>query len=176
MNIYTTVIIYEWSSHGDDIKKIFNNNLTWNSSKVSELNNEELTELLKKFKVNNEFAITNSNIGKSGMWEDKNVAIKIVRVEDVDNVILIHKGNEENLYKEFLKKCGEIGALIIKIINNEIVFKYRRNVELLNKLNDTEGEKELRIKNFKIKAEFLGFSENFKNKWIELMKNETTNS
>lgn len=171
MNIYTIFIIYKWSIYGDDTKKIINNHLKWNDTKVFLLNNEELKEIIEKFKLEKEFIINENNVGKSGLWEDESQAIKIIRVENIDNVILIHKGNEETLYKEFLKKSGEIGALIIKIIDNEIVFRYRRNVELLNALNDTEEEKELRIKNFKIKAEFGGFSENFKKNWIELIRN-----
>lgn len=170
-DIYTVCIIYNWNIYGDDIKKIINNHLTWDSSKVLSINNEELKETLEKFKISKDFIINNENVGKSGVWKDADQAIKIIRAENKNDVVLIHKGIEDKLYIEFLRFCRDIDVLIQKIVDNEVVYRKRKNIKLLNSLNDVEKEREIRIRNFELKAESMFLSTEFKKKWIKLINN-----
>jgi len=172
INEYTVIVVYKWSIYGDDIKKIFNNHkLKLNPKKTFDLNYEDLKDTLKKFHLINNFEIYESVKGLSGIWETENIAIKIIKIENVDNIILIYKGDEEKLYIEFIKKCKDIGCLVIKIVNDEIMFKDRINIELIKKINDVNEEKNIKINNFITKIELIkGFSDGFKNKWINYIK------
>lgn len=174
---YTVILLYEWSLYGNDIKKMFHNNkLEWNSTKIKKLTNEELKNEYIKFKVNNDFKIDEYMIGSSGIYENKKLAIKIIKAEYIDdkiadNMLIVYKGIEEKFYIDLIKKCRDIGCLVLKIVNDEVVFKNRINVKLINKLNDIQGENDVKIKNFIEKTNIIGtFSDDFKNKWIELIK------
>jgi hypothetical protein len=173
---YTILTLHKWSKYGGDIKETFHNhNLKWNSTKILTLNSENLKNTLEKFQLtNNEIDIDEKNIASSGIWEneDSSVTIKIIKIENNDDVILIHKGVEKEFYIEFLKKCKDICPLIRKIVGNKITFEKRTNIGLIEKLNNEDEEKKVKIKNFNIKTELMGeFSDKFKKKWIECIEN-----
>ena len=180
---YTSVLLYDWSKHGDEIKRMFHDNkLKWNPTKIKRLTTEELSNEYIKFKVDKDFKIEEIMIGSSGIYENKdsNIAIKIIKtesvvetVDDIDNMLIIYKGIEEKFYIELMKKFRDIGCLVIKIVDNEIVFKSRINVKLINSLNDIQGEKDVKIGNFIKKTRILDsmfhetYSDDFKQQWIE---------
>jgi len=177
MNSYTIFIIHEWGKHGDDIKKIFHKyNLKWNSAKIVNLSHEDLKNILKKFQIVNDFRVRIDELNKnvsisSGVWENEDVSIKIIKIENDDDVILIHKGDEEKLYSEFIEKCKYISPLIKKIIDDRIIFERRINVKMIEKLNNKEAEKKVKIKNFITKTELMeGLSDEFKRKWIKCIE------
>lgn len=186
---YTVILLNDWSKHGNDIKKMFHDNeLEMDSTKIKKLTNEELTNEYKKFMVNSYIKITKSIIGTSGIFlsKDKNVdksldiAIKIIKTEFIDelgetilndNVLIIYKGVEEKFYIEFLKKIKNISSLVIKILDNEIIFKHSSNIKLIKELNDIQGEKNIKIQNFIEKSNIVGvFSDDMKNKWINCIE------
>lgn len=172
--IYTVIICYDWSVNSEEIKKILTqNNFVLNLSKTTNLTNDELKNELEKFKISDKVAVENFT-GISGLYENINIFIKIIKVKDTS--ILIYKGNEESFYKELLKHCGSIGCLILKIIDDEIVFQYIKNVELLSCLNNITNEKTIKIRNFNTKMELykeqnILYSDDFKNKWIKCIEN-----
>ena len=191
MTEYTISIIYDWSIHKNEIKKLLQDNyLIWNSSKLKNLTNDELKDELKKFKIDTEFDIPKNITGSSGIYEDLNenknetILIKMIRMLNtdiildvkytlnIDNMILIYKGICGEFYKELFILCKNLGCLVIKIVDDEIVFKNKINIELIKNINNIESEKNIKIQNFKIKSELLDlYSDDFKNKWIELLKN-----
>ena len=191
MTEYTISIIYDWSIHKNEIKKLLQDNyLIWNSSKLKDLTNDELKDELKKFKIDTEFDIPKNITGSSGIYEDLNenksetILIKMIRMLNtdiildvkytlnIDNMILIYKGIHGEFYKELFTLCKNLGCLVIKIVDDEIVFKNKINIELIKNINNIESEKNIKIQNFKIKSELLDlYSDDFKNKWIELLKN-----
>ena len=180
---YTVVLLYEWSKYGDMIKETFHHNkLKWNSTKIKKLTTEELINEYKKFKANDDFKIDETMIGSSGIYEniDNNIIIKIIKpksvddTKNVDDILIIYKGIEERFYIELMKKFRDIGCLIIKIVDDEVIFKNRINVRLINSLNDNVGEKNVKIRNFIEKTNLLGsgiFSDDFKKQWIECIEN-----
>ena len=181
---YTVILLYDWSIHGDDVKKMFHDNkMKWNSTKIKTLTTEELLNEYTKFKVNNDFKIKESMVGSSGIYEnlDGSILIKLIKIKDViteseetNNMLIIYKGVEERFYIELMKKFRDIGCLIMKIVDDEIVFKNRINIKLINSLNDNVGEKNVKIRNFIEKTNLLDsgiFSDDFKQKWIECIKN-----
>ena len=174
---YTAIFLYEWSKHGDDIKKVFHDNkLNWNQTKLNKLSNEDLLNEYKKFKVINDFKINKLMIGSSGIYENKDstIMIKVIKIENNDNMLLVYKGIEEKFYIDFIKKCRDIGCLVLKIIDNEVIFKKRLNVKLINEINDEQGEKNVKVRNFVEKTKILEifgeiYSDDFKNKWVEFI-------
>ncbi len=186
MNEYTVVLLYDWNKHGDEIKKMFHDNkLKWNSTKIKKLTTEELLNEYIKFKVDKDFKIEESMIGSSGIYENTNIAIKIIKIEsvvetvdDIDNILIVYKGIEEKFYIELMKKFRNIGCTIIKIVNDEIIFKSRINVKLINSLNDIQGEKNVKIRNFIEKTRILDsmfhetYSDDFKRQWIECINKD----
>ncbi len=180
MTEYTVIILYEWSKYGDKIKELFHHNkLNWNSEKVKNLTNEELRSEYEKFKVNDDFIIDETMIGSSGIYEnvDKSTLIKIVKIENVDNMLIIYKGVEERFYIDFIKRCRDVGCLVMKIVDDEVVFKNRINVKLIKTLNDVQGEKDVKIRNFIERTKILDsafheiFSDDFKSQWIKCIEN-----
>ncbi len=177
---YTVILLYDWSKHSDDIKNMFQDNgLLLNSTKTTELTSKELEEEYKKFKVDEYFyvnGLTTGIVGLAGYYEldDKSIIIKIIKNNSIDNMILVYKGTEESFYKEFVVQCKDVGSLVIKIEDDEVVFKKRINVELIKKLNDIQGENDVKIKNFIEKMSLNDgiFSDDFKNQWIECIKND----
>jgi len=186
MTEYTVILLYNWSIHGDEIKKMFHDNkLKWNSTKIKKLTTEELLNEYIKFKVDKDFKIEEIMIGSSGIYENKdsNISIKIIKpesvvetVDDIDNMLIVYKGLEEKFYMELMKKFRDIGCTIIKIVNDEIIFKNRINIELINSLNDIQGEKNVKIGNFIEKTRILNsmfhetYSDDFKQQWIDCIK------
>ncbi len=174
MNSYTILVLHKWIKYGDEIKELFHNyNLKWNSTKILILNSEDLKSILEKFQlINNEIDINENNIGSSGIWENEKEAVKIIKIENNDDVILIYKGIEKEFYIEFLKKCKDVSYLIRKIVDDKVTFEKRANVGLIEKINDKDEEKKVKIKNFNAKIELMGgFSDDFKKKWTECIKN-----
>lgn len=186
---YTIIVLSKWSVHGNDVKEIFHNhNLKWNPEKIVKLNNSDLKETLNKFQLTLlDFNINENDVGSSGVWENDNNAIKIIRIENNDDVILIYKNistdtedkkiedkestTENKLYVDFIKKCKDISSIIRKIVDDKITFEKRINIDLFEKLNDVNEEKKMKIKNFIIRTETLGgFSEKFKKKWIKCIE------
>lgn len=178
---YTVVLLYDWSIHGDDIKKMLHDNrLKWNSTKIKKLTTEELLSEFVKFKVDNDLKIDETMIGSSGIYEtdDSNITIKIIKpksvddTKNVDGILIVYKGIEERFYIQLMKKFRDIGCLVMKIVDDEIVFKNKINTKLINRLNDTVGEKNVKIRNFIEKSNIIGvFSDDFKNKWIKCIEN-----
>lgn len=185
MSEYTVILMEEWSKYGDDIKEVFHKNkLKWNSLKIKKLSTEDLVMEYQKFKVDDEFKINETMIGSSGIYEnnDGSIAIKLIKAENIgetiiDSMLIVYKGIEEKFYIELMKKFRDMGCLIIKIVDDEIVFKDRINVKLINSINDIEGERKLKVKNFIDKTKALGelfgelYSDDFKNKWIKCIEN-----
>ncbi len=176
---YTVVLLYDWNKHGNDIKKMFQDNeLLLNSTKTTKLTNDELKEEYIKFKVDEYINFDSKQTGLSGYYEleDKSIIIKIVKNNNIEKVVLIYKGIEENFYKEFIIKCRDIGSLVIKIEDDEIVFIKRINVELIKHLNDIQGEHKIKINNFYEKMNLSNgiFSDDFKKQWIECIENDVS--
>lgn len=172
---YTVVILYEWEKYGDDIKKLIHKaQLKWNALKIK----TETEDIFKKFKVDDEFNVTTNITITSGIWEnkEKDKAIKIIKVSNIDNVVLIYKGESDKIYLEMMKLCKNIGCTIIKIVDDEIVFKDRINVQLLNKLKENNIIKK---SNFRIKIEHYNtvtnkpYTEKFIKEWEKLMEEST---
>jgi len=68
MTEYTVILLYDWSIHGDDIKKMFHDNkLKWNPTKIKTLKNEDLITECEKFKVINDFKLDKTMKGSSGI-------------------------------------------------------------------------------------------------------------
>ena len=179
MTEYTVILLYEWSKYGDNVKELFHHNkLKWNSDKIKKLTNEELTNEYIKFKVDKDFIIDEIMIGSSGIYEnvDKSILIKIIKIENVDNMLIIYKGVEERFYISFIKRCRDVGCLVMKIVDDEIIFKGRINIKLIRTLNDVQGEKDVKIRNFIEKTKILDstfheiFSDDFKSQWIECIE------
>ncbi len=175
---YTVILLYEWSKYGNAVKELFHHNkLKWNSEKVKPLSNEELQNEYEKFKVDNNFIINETMIGSSGIYENENIAIKIIKIENVDNMLIIYKGIEEKFYIDFIKRCRDVECLVMKIVDDEIIFKNRINVKLIRILNDVRGEKDVKIRNFIEKTKILEsmfheiFSDDFKSQWINCIEN-----
>jgi len=183
---YTVTLLNDWSKHGNDIKKMFHDNkLEMDSTKIKKMSNEELVETYKKFMVDSDIKIGKTTTGTSGIFlskvKDIDIAIKIIKTEFVDelgetiindNVLIIYKGIEEKFYIEFLKKIKEISSLVIKIIDNEIIFKHLSNIKLIKELNNVQGEKNVKIRNFIEKSNIIGvFSDDFKQQWIKCIEN-----
>lgn len=182
---YTVVLLYDWSIHGDDIKKMLHDNrLKWNSTKIKKLTTEELLNEFVRFKVDNDFKIDETIIGSSGIYEtnDSNIIIKIIKpksvddTKNVDDILIVYKGIEERFYIQLMKKFRDIGCLMMKIVDDEIVFKNRINIKLINTLNDTVGEKNVKIRNFIEKTKTLAernelYSDDFKSQWIKCIEN-----
>lgn len=177
---YTIILVYEWSKYGEKIKEFFHNNkLKWNSEKVKNLSNEELKNEYEKFKVDKDFIIDVNMIGSYGIYEnnDKSITIKIIKIENVDNMLIVYKGIEQRFYIDLIKRCRDIGCLVMKIVDNEVIFKSRINVKLIKLLNDVQGEKDVKIRNFIEKTKILDsefhelFSDDFKKQWIECINN-----
>ena len=178
MTEYTVILLYEWSKHGDAVKELFHyNKLNWNSEKVKNLSNEELRSEYEKYKVDNDSRIDETMIGSSGIYENENIAIKIIKIENVDNMLIVYKGIEERFYIDFIKRCANIGCLVMKIVDDEIIFKNRINIKLIRSLNDIRGEKDIKIRNFIEKTMILDsmfhelFSDDFKSQWIKCIEN-----
>ncbi len=177
MNDYTVILLYKWSIYGDEIKKLLHlNKVKWNDKKIIKLSNEELKIELKKFLIDDEIDFTDIMVGMSGIYENENCAIKIIKIESIDNIVLIYKSliTKESeiydLYIKFVKHCKDIGCLIMKISDGQITFKDRINVEFIKQLYNIKGEKNMKINNFKIKTELSTYSDCFKEKWISLIK------
>jgi len=177
MNDYTVILLYKWSIYGDEIKKLLHlNKLKWNDKKIVKLSNEELKIELKKFLIDDEVDFSESMVGMSGIYENDNCAIKIIKIESIDNIVLVYKSlitkesEIDDFYIKFIKYCKDIGCLIMKISDGQIIFKDRINVEFIKQLYNIEGEKNMKIKNFKIKMESSTYSDWFKEKWISLIK------
>ncbi len=183
---YTIILLNDWSKHGNDIKKMFHDNkLEMDSTKIKKLTNEELINEYKKFMVDSDIKIGKITTGMSGIFlsKDKNIdiAIKIIKTEFVDelgetiindNVLIIYKGIEKNFYKELLKKYKDNISLAIKIVDDEIIFKHLANIKLIKELNDIQGEKNVKIRNFIEKSNIVGtFSDDFKKLWIQCIEN-----
>ncbi len=183
---FTIILLNDWSKHGNDIKKIFHDNkLEMDSTKIKKLTNEELINEYKKFMVDSDIKIGKSTIGTYGYFLSKDksvdVAIKIIKTEFIDelgettvndNVLIIYKGVEKNFYKELLKKYKNNISLAIKIVNDEIEFKHFVNIKLIKELNNVQGEKNVKIRNFIEKSNIIGtFSEDFKHQWIQCIEN-----
>lgn len=183
---YTVALLNDWSKHGNEIKKMFHDNkLEMDSTKIKKLTNEELINEYKKFMVDSDIKVEKTTTGTSGIFLSKNknseIAIKIIKTEFVDelgetilndNVLIIYKGVEEKLYLEFLKKIKDISSLVIKILDNEIIFKHSTNIKLIKELNDVQGEKNVKIQNFIEKSNIVGvFSDDFKKLWIKCIEN-----
>lgn len=172
---YTVILLYNWSKHGDDIKKMFHDNkILWNSTKIKTLKNEDLITECERFKVINNFKLDTTMTGSSGIYENasNDISIKIIKIEDFDNMLIVYKGIEERFYIELMKKFMNIGCLIMKIVDDEIIFKNRINVNLIKSLNDNDGEKNVKIGNFIEKSSIVGvFSDDFKNQWIKCIEN-----
>lgn len=178
---YTIILLYGWSKHGDNIKKMLHDNkFKWNSSKIKRLTTQELIDEYKKFKVNKEFKIEETMFGSSGIYENLNndIVIKFIKTESIDdndytdNMLIIYKGIVEKFYISLIKECRDIGCLVMKVVDNEVIFKNRINVDLINKINDIQGEKNVKIRNFIEKINIIEeingkFSDDFKSKWIE---------
>ncbi len=189
---YTIALLNDWSKHGNNIKKMFHDNkLEMDSTKIKKLTNEELTNEYKKFMVNSDIKIGKLTTGISGIYLPKDkkanidIAIKIIKTEFVDelgetiindNVLIIYKGVEEKFYIEFLKKIKDISSLVIKIVDNEIIFKQLTNIKLIKELNNVQGEKNVKIRNFIEKSNIIGtFSDDFKQQWIKCIENMENN-
>ncbi len=176
---YTVILLYSWSKHSDTIKSLFHNNdLLLNSTKTLKLTNDELKLEYTKFKVDEYFDTNLSGLSGYYELEDKSIIIKIIKNDNVDNIILVYRGIKDDFYKEFIVTCRDIGSLVIVIEDDEIVFKNRINVELIKILNDIQNEHKIKIKNFIEKTnllESLGFlySNDFKEQWIECIENDT---
>lgn len=169
MTNYTIIILHKWKCIHENVKEIFrDHNLRWNQEKIIKLDNSDLKEILNKFQITKlDFIFNECDIGLSGVWENEDSAIKIVKIENNDDAILIYKGVEKEFYIEFLKKCKDISSLIRKIVDDKVTFEKRTNIELFEKLNNKDEEKKVKIKNFNTKTEIIGgFSDEFKNKWI----------
>lgn len=176
---FTVILLYDWSKHSDDIKKMFHDNgLLLNSNEIIELESKELKEEYTKFKVDEYFIVDESMTGVYGYYEldDKSIIIKIIKNNKIDNMIIVYKGIKSNFYTEFITKCRDIGALAIKIEDDEVVSKKRINVELIKKLNDVQDEKNIKIRNFIEKSNIVGiFSDDFKQQWIQCIENMESN-
>ena len=181
---YTITLLNDWSKHGNDIKKIFHNNkLEMDSTKIKKLTNEELIETYKKFMVDSDIKINKYTTGTSAIFLSKNIetAIKIIKTEFVnelgdtvqnDNVLIIYKGTEKDFYVELLKRFKDNISLIIKIVDDEIIFKYSVNINLIKKLNDIQEENNIKVRNFIEKSNIVGiFSDDFKQQWINCIEN-----
>lgn len=177
---YTIVLVYEWCKYGEKIKEFFHNNkLKWNSDKIRKLSNEELKNEYIKFKVDKDFIFDEMMIGSTGIYEnnDKSITIKVIKIESVDNILIVYKGIEERFYIDFIKRCRNIGCLLMKIVDDEVIFKNRINVKLTKLLNDIRGEKDVKVRNFIEKTKTLDsefhelFSDDFKKQWIECIEN-----
>lgn len=169
MGEYTVVLVYEWSKYGVGIKDIFKNHrVKWNSGKKKNLKKDEILDIYKKFKVEND-DIVNKEIelkGKSGIWENADSAIKIVMIDGKDIAIIIYKKktDKDKAWKDFVKYSKDCGSLIQFIEEGEVVFRDRVNVELINMMNNKNGERDVIIKSFMIKAD--GYRSSFKERWI----------
>lgn len=165
---YTVVIVYDWSKYGGGVKDIFNKyGVKWNSDKACQLNEEELMNIHKKFKV--EDVITKGGKGKSGIWECSDCAIKIVINEGEDIGLLIYrKRNEKDkAWKDFVQYSKECGALVQMLDGSGIIFRDRVNMELINRINDIGGEKKVMTENFIRKCNILDIkNDGFKEKWV----------
>jgi hypothetical protein len=138
---------------------------------VKELNTSEVSEIYKKFCIDSCVdSYDTTKEGKEGVWGDR---IKIV-ISDND-VHLIFK----EMYSDIIKTCKDLGYLItlIDIVNDtniDIKFRDKINVDLLKRLNDLKGEKDIMEKNFRNRTTIdnNNFSEIFTNKWINcIIKN-----
>lgn len=175
--VYTICVVYNWSKYGEEIKKIlYNNYLMMNQETVKNSTNEELKIGLLKFHIDDELKISDNTVGLTGVYENKykTIFIKIVKIESLDVTILIYKGDEKDFYIELIKQCRNCGCLILKIVDDEVIFKNRINVELIKCLNDEAKEKAIKLRNFNERFEMfpLGtFSDDFRNKWKKLIEN-----
>lgn len=111
---------------------------------------------------------------KSGIWESKECAIKIIVLKS-EYIVLIYKdldnARDRQFYTEFVKICRDMGALVVKIVDGDVIFKDKLNVELLKNLKDIKGENNMKIENFKRKIDLLNgcWNRNFINKWIKCL-------
>lgn len=169
---YTVVVMYEWSVYGRGVKDIFKKyNVKWISDKACQLNKEELVNIYKKFKV--EDVITKGGKGKSGIWECSDCVIKIVINEGEDTGLLIYRKRSEKdkVWKDFVQYSKECGSLVQFLDGEEVIFRDRVNIELIEKINDKGDEKKVIIENFIQKAENGLYGDIFKKEWIRcLMK------
>ncbi len=126
--------------------------------------------IYKKFKV--EDVITKGGKGKSGIWECSDCAIKIVINEDEDIGLLIYrKRNEKDkAWKDFVQYSKECGASVQFLDGEEVIFRDRVNMKLINMINNKGGEKKVIIRNFIQKVE-NGLSDSFKGDWIRCVEN-----
>ena len=67
-----------------------------------------------------------------------------------------------------------MSALVISIKDDELVFRKRLNVELINCLNDIQNEHRIKVKIFieKINLSNSLYSDDFKKTWIECIEND----
>lgn len=178
---YTIAVVYDWSKYGEGLKNIFKKyGVKWNSDKMEKLNEEESKEILIKYKVGNDFNCSVS-IGKSGIWESKNCAIKIIMEDekgggsDIGLLVYRKRSLEDKLWSIFVKYCKDCGALVqVLDENREVVFRDRINVELIKRINDKVDEKKVMTENFieKCQIEEYLYGDSFKEKWVRCIKNE----
>ena len=173
--VYTVCVVYSWSKYREEIKKLLTDNyLIMNQETIKDSTNEELKIGLLKFHIDDELRLGDTTVGLTGVYENKykTIFIKIVKIDN-DITILIYKGDEKDFYIELIKHCRNSGCLILKIVNDEVIFKNRINIELIKCLNDVDKEKSIKIKNFNERFKMFEsgtFSDDFKNKWIKLLE------
>lgn len=171
---FTVVLLDEWSKYREAVHEVFQDNrMIWNSATIKSLTNEELINEYKKYKSDKDIKLDKSMTGSSGIYESKSdIAIKLIKIDDVDVMLLIYHGIENVFYVDLIKRFKNIGAMVSKIVDNEITFKDRINYKLINALNDIESEKKIKVRNFIEKSNLIGkYSDDFKQQWIKCIEN-----
>ncbi len=147
---FTIIHTNDWNLYGNNIKEVIRqHNLFWNSEKIQkDVSLEEIKNVYIKYKIEDLFDNNLKETGKTGetgsigYYESVFGKLKVVKL--VDNVLLIYKEIYSNEFHiNFIKTCKDLGCTIIKIIDDETVFRNKLNVELTNKLNNKEGEKDV---------------------------------
>jgi hypothetical protein len=174
-----------YNSNKIKLKKIINNyGMKWNNGKMKlEISWDELLESFKFFKCDDKIISDKNLVGRTGsvgLWESSKEAVKIITIDKKDEsehlpVLLVHRGEEGEFYKDFIKTCVPLGCEIGKIVETEegfeVLFKKRINVDLVEKLGNIELNKDTMKENFMNKIEELKkhgheFSDDFVVGWI----------
>lgn len=178
---FTIIHTNNWNDNSSKIKEVIrHHNLIWNSEKIlKEVSLEEIQNIYKKYKIEDLFDNNLEETGSVGYYEALFGKLKVVKI--TNNILLIYKELYSNEFHiNFIKTCRDLGCTIIKIIDDEVVFRNKLNIELTNLLNSKEGEKNVRTKNFTNKIELLKeefkeqYSQQFINKWKNCLKLITT--
>jgi len=197
---YTTIYFdYNiYSINKDNLKKImFDNGLVFINNKVKNYTWIELLEIFKYFKADDKI-IENKDLlnrnGLTGLWENKNEAVKVVIFDEVLGkndclpVFMIYKRNELSnelnnelslFYKKFIGTCINLGCEIGKVVETEngteLIFKKKINVKFNDILDDDEKNKKILEELFMNKVNlFPGqYNSTFVEKWNECIKKYT---